>query len=137
MLRRTTKMCRHRRRATSQFQLLSEHANFCLVVLLHLQLVLFQLIDLVPDQFHLLNLLIDLSFHLGSLRLYARWTGQEDGLRWGPALIAAILEPFTFQLFRHMGALLGWGAFLTGKENWTAQSRSAIRASRGVSGDVI
>jgi cellulose synthase/poly-beta-1,6-N-acetylglucosamine synthase-like glycosyltransferase len=80
----------------------------------------------------LAKIAIDLTFHLGSLRLYARWTGQSEGLRFGPALLAAILEPFTFQLFRHWGALLGWIAFLTGKETWTAQSRSAIRASREV-----
>lgn len=99
------------------------------------------IVVLVSGRFHIVlpillimlaKIAIDLSFHLGSLRLYARWTGQSEGLHWGPALIAAILEPFTFQLFRHWGALLGWVAFLTGKETWTAQSRSAIRASREI-----
>jgi cellulose synthase/poly-beta-1,6-N-acetylglucosamine synthase-like glycosyltransferase len=69
---------------------------------------------------------IDLSFHLASLKLYSRWTGQTKGLRLGPALAAAMLEPFSFQLFRHWGAILGWKAFLTGRETWARQSRTAI-----------
>ncbi|MDB5679932.1 glycosyltransferase family 2 protein [Sphingomonas bacterium] len=69
---------------------------------------------------------IDLTFHLASLSLYSRWTGQTKGLRLGPALAAALLEPFSFQLFRHWGAILGWKAFLTGRETWARQSRTAI-----------
>jgi cellulose synthase/poly-beta-1,6-N-acetylglucosamine synthase-like glycosyltransferase len=69
---------------------------------------------------------IDLTFHLASLKLYSRWTGQTKGLRLGPALAAAMLEPFSFQLFRHWGAILGWKAFLTGRETWARQSRTAI-----------
>jgi len=69
---------------------------------------------------------IDLTFHLASLSLYSRWTGQTKGLKFGPALAAAILEPFSFQLFRHWGAILGWKAFLTGRETWARQSRTAI-----------
>ena len=69
---------------------------------------------------------IDLTFHLASLKLYSRWTGQTKGLRLGPALAAAMLEPFSFQLFRHWGAILGWTAFLTGRETWARQSRTAI-----------
>jgi len=69
---------------------------------------------------------IDLTFHLASLKLYARWTGQVKGLKLGPALAAALLEPFSFQLFRHWGAMLGWAAFLTGRETWARQSRTAI-----------
>ena len=72
------------------------------------------------------KILIDLTFHLASLKLYSRWTGQTKGLRLGPALAAAILEPFSFQLFRHWGAILGWKAFLTGRETWARQSRTAI-----------
>ncbi|MES2098102.1 MAG: glycosyltransferase [Pseudomonadota bacterium] len=72
------------------------------------------------------KIVVDLAFHLTSLHLYSRWTGQTKGLRFGPALVAAMLEPFSFQLFRHWGALLGWVAFLTGRETWARQSRTAI-----------
>ncbi|MBN8809459.1 MAG: glycosyltransferase family 2 protein [Sphingomonas sp.] len=72
------------------------------------------------------KIVIDLTFHLTSLHLYSRWTGQTKGLRLGPALAAALLEPFSFQLFRHWGAILGWKAFLTGRETWARQSRTAI-----------
>ncbi|HEX4694510.1 MAG TPA: glycosyltransferase [Sphingomonas sp.] len=72
------------------------------------------------------KIIVDLTFHLASLKLYSRWTGQTKGLRLGPALAAAMLEPFSFQLFRHWGAILGWKAFLTGRETWARQSRTAI-----------
>ena len=72
------------------------------------------------------KIVVDLTFHLASLKLYSRWTGQTKGLRLGPALAAAMLEPFSFQLFRHWGAILGWKAFLTGRETWARQSRTAI-----------
>ncbi|MBS0479175.1 MAG: glycosyltransferase family 2 protein [Proteobacteria bacterium] len=74
----------------------------------------------------LTKIVVDLTFHLASLSLYSRWTGQTRGLRFGPALAAAVLEPFSFQLFRHWGAVLGWKAFLTGRETWARQSRTAI-----------
>lgn len=69
---------------------------------------------------------VDLTFHLWSLGIYKRWTGQPKGLRLGPALIAAIAEPFSFQLLRHMGAVYGWYAFLTGSQTWTRQTRTAL-----------
>ncbi|MBV9841770.1 MAG: glycosyltransferase family 2 protein [Sphingomonadaceae bacterium] len=72
---------------------------------------------------------IDLAFHLWSLGIYKRWTGQRKGLELGPALIASILEPFTFQLLRHAGAAWGWIAFLRGRETWIKQKRTAIGAT--------
>ena len=71
---------------------------------------------------------IDLSFHLWSLGVYKKWTGQREGLSIGPAILAAIAEPFSFQLLRHSGAIWGWIAFLTGKETWGRQRRTAIAA---------
>jgi cellulose synthase/poly-beta-1,6-N-acetylglucosamine synthase-like glycosyltransferase len=41
---------------------------------------------------------IDLSFHLWSLGRYKAWTGQQDGLALGPAILASLAEPFSFQL---------------------------------------
>jgi len=69
---------------------------------------------------------IDLSFHLWSLGIYKRWTGQREGLNLGPAIVAAIAEPFSFQLLRHAGAIYGWYAFLRGGQTWSAQTRTAL-----------
>jgi hypothetical protein len=41
------------------------------------------------------------------------------------ALLAALLEPFTFQLLRHLGATLGWLSFLTGQMHWGKRTRTA------------
>lgn len=72
------------------------------------------------------KIVIDLTFHLWSLGIYKRWTGQREGLGIGPAIIAAVAEPFTFQLLRHSGAIWGWVAFLTGRGGWGRQHRTAI-----------
>ncbi len=71
---------------------------------------------------------IDLSFHLWSLGIYKRWTGQREGLELGPALLAAIAEPFSFQLLRHAGAIYGWVAFLRGGQTWGAQTRTGLES---------
>lgn len=72
------------------------------------------------------KIVIDLTFHLWSLGIYKRWTGRSEGLRFFPALVAALAEPFSFQLLRHAGAVLGWYAFLTGSQTWTRATRSAL-----------
>ncbi|PZP09959.1 MAG: glycosyl transferase, partial [Sphingomonas hengshuiensis] len=77
------------------------------------------------------KIVFDLGFLLWSLRLYARWTGSGKGLSAGGALIAAALEPFSFQLLRHAGAIWGWHAFLTGRETWGRQHRTAIGDAAG------
>ncbi len=77
------------------------------------------------------KIVVDLSFHLWSIGIYKRWTGQHDGLRLGPALFVSIAEPFCFQLLRHAGAVWGWIAFLSGRENWTRQHRTGLTAGNG------
>lgn len=68
---------------------------------------------------------VDLAFHLWSLRLYRRWAGGPPmGL--GAAVLASLVEPFSFQLLRHAGAALGWVYFLTGRQTWGAQSRGGL-----------
>jgi cellulose synthase/poly-beta-1,6-N-acetylglucosamine synthase-like glycosyltransferase len=69
---------------------------------------------------------IDLGFHLWSVHLYRRWTGETTRARMGPALLAAIVEPFSFQLLRHVGAVWGWVYFLTGRQTWGKQHRAGI-----------
>lgn len=48
----------------AHFEFMAQVADLILVVLLHLELILFQLIDLVTDELHLLYLLRDLRLHL-------------------------------------------------------------------------
>ncbi|MFM0741274.1 glycosyltransferase family 2 protein [Paraburkholderia xenovorans] len=69
---------------------------------------------------------IDLAFYLWSIHLYRRWTGKHAGSSLWMAMLAAVAEPFTFQLVRHVGALLGWLQFLSGGRTWGVQRRSAL-----------
>ena len=66
---------------------------------------------------------IDLAFHLWSVHLYRRWVDDTRRASFGWALLAAVAEPFSFQLLRHTGALLGWVSFLTGRRQWGRQTR--------------
>ena len=76
------------------------------------------------------KIVIDLGFHLWSVVLYRRWTGDHRSTRLRHALLAALAEPFSFQVFRHAGAALGWFVFLTGQRSWGTASRfGAIPAS--------
>lgn len=74
------------------------------------------------------KIVIDLGFHLWSVHIYRRWTGHHTGSSFGLAFVAAVLEPFSFQLMRHTGAALGWGHFLTGRCHWGVQVRRGILA---------
>jgi hypothetical protein len=63
---------------------------------------------------------IDLTFHLWSLGLHTL-DGQKTGLELGPAILASFAKPFSFQLLRHVGAVWGWIAFVTGRETRVRQ----------------
>jgi len=67
----------------------------------------------------LAKIVIDVGFHLWWVKVYARWTGQRTP-RGGflLALLAAVAEPFSFQLMRHVGAVWGWVGFLTRHHSW-------------------
>ena len=69
---------------------------------------------------------IDLAFYLWSIHLYRRWTGERSGTSLSMAMLAAIAEPFTFQLVRHVGAALGWLQFLRGGRSWGVQHRTGL-----------
>ncbi|MDB6060966.1 MAG: glycosyl transferase [Verrucomicrobiaceae bacterium] len=73
-----------------------------------------------------IKIVIDLFFHLWSIYLYRRWTGDRHSSNIFYAIVAALAEPFSFQLLRHTGATLGWIYFLTGRQHWGAQSRSGL-----------
>ena len=76
----------------------------------------------------LVKIAIDMTFHLWSLHVYRRWTGATQSISWPKAVLAAVLEPFSFQLMRHAGAAWGWWTFLTGKQSWGRQNRGGITA---------
>ena len=71
---------------------------------------------------------LDLGFHLWSVHLYRSWVGDRTSASFGAALLAAVIEPFTFQLLRHSGAALGWVSFLTGQKHWGRQARFGLEA---------
>jgi cellulose synthase/poly-beta-1,6-N-acetylglucosamine synthase-like glycosyltransferase len=77
------------------------------------------------------KIVIDLSFHVWSVILYRRWTGDSRHNSLGHAFAAAVAEPFSFQLFRHLGAAMGWWVFLTGRRNWGTKSRFGAIAPSG------
>ena len=74
------------------------------------------------------KIVLDLAFYLWSLHLYRRWLGHSSGLYLIPAILAALIEPFSFQLLRHLGAALGWVSFLTGARSWGVQQRLGVVA---------
>ena len=80
----------------------------------------------------LVKIVIDLVWLLRSLLLYKRWTGQTDNLSIKGALLAAVIEPVTFQLLRHAGAAWGWWVFLTGRQVWGANVRVAKHEAVGL-----
>lgn len=77
------------------------------------------------------KVVIDLSFHFWSVALYRRWSGGMIPEGAGRILIASVIEPFTFQLLRHVGAAWGWATFLTGRSSWGRQERKGILARQG------
>ncbi len=75
------------------------------------------------------KVVVDLTFHLWSIGIYKRWTGQSQGLGTVQALLISFTEPFSFQLLRHVGALWGWFAFLSGRGTWGKQERTAMASA--------
>ena len=72
---------------------------------------------------------IDLVYHLISVQLYRRWVGDQHRAGFAGALLAALAEPFTFQLLRHTGAAWGWWVFLVGSGTWDQQGRQGMLAA--------
>ena len=64
------------------------------------------------------KIVLDLAFHLWTLRAYRRWLGQADKPGDFAAIVASVLEPFSFQLLRHAGAALGWVSFARRSRRW-------------------
>ena len=69
------------------------------------------------------KIVVDFSFQLWAIHLYRRWVGDRAAASYAQAFAASVIEPFSFQLLRHVGALWGWGAFLSGRQTWEGQRR--------------
>ena len=69
---------------------------------------------------------IDLAFHLWSVQIYRIWVGEQTNARLGWAFLAALAEPFSFQILRHLGAAWGWLIFMTGRKTWGKQVRVGV-----------
>ena len=79
-----------------------------------------------------IKIVIDLLFYLWWVRLYAHWLGEAlSGRRLMMAALAALAEPFSFQLLRHGGAVWGWHAFLTRSGSWGHGGPTASSAVAG------
>jgi cellulose synthase/poly-beta-1,6-N-acetylglucosamine synthase-like glycosyltransferase len=78
------------------------------------------------------KIVLDLAFHLWSVFLYRRWIGQASEANMAQAFLAALIEPFTFQILRHTGAAWGWWTFLTGRGTWGRQTRVGLVDADGV-----
>jgi cellulose synthase/poly-beta-1,6-N-acetylglucosamine synthase-like glycosyltransferase len=72
------------------------------------------------------KIVLDLAFHVWSIRIYRNWVGGATKAEFGMAVLASVLEPFSFQLFRHLGASWGWVFFLLGKKSWSASRPAAL-----------
>jgi cellulose synthase/poly-beta-1,6-N-acetylglucosamine synthase-like glycosyltransferase len=75
------------------------------------------------------KIVIDLGFHLWSLHLYRCWTGDRQSTHVTHAVMAALIEPFSFQILRHLGATLGWVMLLTRNTSWGRQNRAGLLAA--------
>jgi len=75
----------------------------------------------------LIKIILDLIFHYSSVGIYFRWRGERaDAKIWALSTMATFLEPISFQIFRHFGALLGWVVFFSKKNEWIPQRESMI-----------
>ena len=72
------------------------------------------------------KIVLDIACHAWIIHLYHRWTGLRAGVSMPLAVLASILEPFSFQLLRQLGAVLGWYRFLSGRQHWGRQARHAL-----------
>ncbi|MGC1301648.1 MAG: glycosyltransferase [Caulobacteraceae bacterium] len=69
------------------------------------------------------KIFIDFSFQLWAVHLYRRWLGDTSKASFAQAFVASLVEPFSFQLLRHVGAVWGWVVFLSGRQTWSSQKR--------------
>jgi cellulose synthase/poly-beta-1,6-N-acetylglucosamine synthase-like glycosyltransferase len=56
---------------------------------------------------------------------YRRWTGDRSALSLGRAVVCLVIEPFSFQALRHLGAAWGWASLASGAAVWGRSPRRA------------
>jgi cellulose synthase/poly-beta-1,6-N-acetylglucosamine synthase-like glycosyltransferase len=76
-----------------------------------------------------LKLMVDMAFHAWAMHAYARWVGTPPVKRPWLNLVVTLVEPFSFQLLRHLGAALGWLQLLQRNAAWGTQMRAGLRAT--------
>ena len=54
---------------------------------------------------------------------YRHWTGDRSALSLGRAAVCLIVEPFSFQILRHLGAAWGWVSLASGAAVWGRRVR--------------
>jgi cellulose synthase/poly-beta-1,6-N-acetylglucosamine synthase-like glycosyltransferase len=73
----------------------------------------------------------DFGCHVHCLFLHEKWQGRRVSFaRFARAALATLTEPYAFQLFRQLGAVLGWVAFLRGRIGWAPQRQTALSMDR-------
>ena len=77
------------------------------------------------------KILLDFALQAWFVHLYRGWSGGRTRATFGAALLAALIEPFSFQLLRHTAAAWGWLTFLTGQGSWGRQRRQWMLARAG------
>lgn len=77
------------------------------------------------------KLAVDFAFQIWTMHLYRRLTGDRANYSTAGALFAAAIEPFSFQVLRHLGAAWGWLSFLTRTQRWGHQSRARFNLAIG------
>lgn len=75
------------------------------------------------------TLVINAAFQVWAVRQYRRWVGDPKRANLAGACFASVLEPFTFRVLLHLGAVLGWIAFLAGAQHWGRSERFGIDGS--------
>ena len=73
----------------------------------------------------LCKIALDLANIAYSIAVYRRWTGNARGLSLWRAFACLMLEPFSFQILRHLGAAWGWLSLATGGVIWGRPSKGA------------
>lgn len=77
------------------------------------------------------KLALDVAFGLWSMRRYRSWVADPTRASLVGITLMTIIEPLTFRLLLHCGALLGWFAFLAGGQRWGRQHRFGLSGSQG------
>ena len=73
------------------------------------------------------KLVIDVAFGVWSLRRYRRWVGDSRRANLFGGALVTVVEPFTFRLLLHLGAVLGWLTFFgRGQRRWGRQHRFGL-----------